>query len=93
MIRTTLLKSGHPLPGHSYLMIFLSLLLLSLPLVNYPTSAVEILDLLREQVAILSGGRDKQSQSIITFPAKEKGHVYQRDTIRRVVQYLACIPV
>lgn len=60
--------------------------------VNYPTSAVEILDLLREGVAILSGGRDKQGQSIITIPAQQKTYMYQRDPLRRVVQYLACIP-
>lgn len=60
--------------------------------VNYPTSAVEILDLLREGVAILSGGRDKQGQSILTIPAQHKHYVYQRDVLRRVVQYLACIP-
>ncbi len=60
--------------------------------VNYPTSAVEILDLLKEGVAILSGGRDKQGQSLITFPSQPKGYVYQRDSMRRVVQYLACIP-
>jgi len=60
--------------------------------VNYPTSAAEILDLLQEKVAILSGGRDKDGQSVITFPAMPKTYVYQRECIRRIVQYLACIP-
>ena len=59
---------------------------------NYPTTAAEILDLLKEKMAILSGGRDRQGQSIITFPAMEKTFVYDRGDVRKVVQYLTSIP-
>ncbi len=58
---------------------------------SYPTAA-EILDLLHTRVAILSGGRDRQGRSIITFPSQGKSFEYNRECIRRVVQYLACIP-
>ena len=58
---------------------------------GYPTAA-EIIDLLHTRVAILSGGRDRQGRSIITFPAQSRSFDYNRDCIRRVVQYLACIP-
>ena len=66
---------------------------LHIPSVNYPTAAAEIIDLLRMRMAILSGGRDRQGQSIITFPARSKSFTYNRDDVRRVVQYLASIPM
>ena len=58
---------------------------------NYPTAA-EIIDILHTKVAILSGGRDRQGRSVITFPAHPKGFELNRDAIRKVIQYLACIP-
>ena len=61
-------------------------------LTNYPTTAAEILDLIKQQIAILSGGRDRQGQSIITFPAMSKTFEYDRGDIRKVVQYLTSIP-
>jgi len=60
--------------------------------VNYPVAAAEILDILNQQVALLTGGRDRQGQSLITFPAKPKTFTYNRDDVRKVVQYLTSIP-
>ena len=61
--------------------------------VNYPTTAAEIIELLRKKICFLSGGRAKEGQSLITFPAKDKHFEYNRDDLRRVIQYLASIPV
>jgi len=55
-------------------------------------AAAEILDVLNQQVALLTGGRDRQGQSLITFPAKPKTFTYNRDDVRKVVQYLTSIP-
>ena len=55
-------------------------------------AAAEILDILNQQVALLTGGRDRQGQSLITFPAKPKTFTYNRDDVRKVVQYLTSIP-
>ena len=41
---------------------------------------------------LLSGGRDKQGQSLISFPARNKQDSLDRSEIRRTVQYLASIP-
>ena len=41
---------------------------------------------------LLSGGRDKQGQSLICFPARNKQEPLERSDIRRTVQYLASIP-
>ena len=38
------------------------------------------------------GGRDKEGLPIITFPSPPKSYVYNRDDVRRLVQYLATIP-
>ena len=61
--------------------------------VNYPTTAAEIIELLRKNICFLSGGRAKEGQSLITFPAKEKNFEYDRDNLRKVIQYLASIPM
>lgn len=61
--------------------------------VNYPTTAAEIIELLRKKICFLSGGRAKEGQSLITFPAKEKQFEYNRDDLRKVIQYLASIPM
>jgi len=60
--------------------------------VNYPTAAAEILDILELQMALLTGGRDRQGKSLITFPAKPKTFTYNRDDVRKVIQYLTSIP-
>ena len=60
--------------------------------VNYPTAAAEILDILELQMALLTGGRDRQGKSLITFPAKPKTFTYDRDDVRKVIQYLTSIP-
>ena len=59
---------------------------------NYPTSAAEILPILKEKITILSGGRDRQGQSLVTFPAQTKTYMYDREDILRTVQYLTSIP-
>ena len=61
--------------------------------VNYPTTAAEIIDILRKKICFLSGGRANEGQSLITFPAKVKNFEYNRDELRRVIQYLASIPM
>lgn len=61
--------------------------------VNYPTTAAEIIELLHKNICFLSGGRAKEGQSLITFPAKDKNFEYNRDELRRVIQYLASIPM
>ena len=61
--------------------------------VNYPTTAAEIIELLRKKICFLSGGRAKEGQSLITFPAKDKNFEYNRDDLRKVIQYLASIPM
>ena len=84
----------HPTHKHtpSQLSLSLSLTLLAAD-VNYPTTAAEIIELLHKNVCFLSGGRAREGQSLFTFPAKDKNFEYNRDDLRRVIQYLASIPM
>ncbi|XP_068092702.1 triple functional domain protein isoform X2 [Hyperolius riggenbachi] len=59
---------------------------------NDGLKAVEILPILKEKVAYLSGGRDKRGGPILTFPARTNHDRIRQDDLRRLISYLACIP-
>jgi triple functional domain protein len=69
-----------------------SVLLSSPELAELKYTASEIEDLLNNKMVILSGGRDKEGQSILTVPARPKDFNFNRDEFRRVVQYLTSLP-
>ncbi len=54
--------------------------------------AQDILRVLRERVAILSGGRDRNSRPIITFPSRDAADVTSSDDLRMLLLYLHAIP-
>ncbi|XP_077209455.1 triple functional domain protein isoform X2 [Paroedura picta] len=54
--------------------------------------AMEVLPILKEKVAYLSGGRDKRGGPILTFPARSNHDRIRQEDLRRLISYLACIP-
>ncbi|KAL1374518.1 hypothetical protein pipiens_018042 [Culex pipiens pipiens] len=54
--------------------------------------ALDILPLLQERFALLSGGRDNRGGPIICFPATTKRERVKPEDIKRVVSYLIGIP-
>ncbi|XP_065568426.1 triple functional domain protein-like isoform X2 [Artemia franciscana] len=54
--------------------------------------ASDVLPLLDDKLAILSGGRDKRGGAILTFPASPKRETARPDDYRRLLQYLTSIP-
>ncbi|KAM5157235.1 triple functional domain protein isoform 1-T1 [Mantella aurantiaca] len=54
--------------------------------------AVDVLPILKEKVAYLSGGRDKRGGPILTFPARTNHDRIRQEDLRRLISYLACIP-
>ncbi|KAM9308253.1 triple functional domain protein [Gastrophryne carolinensis] len=59
---------------------------------NDGLKAVEVLPILKEKIAYLSGGRDKRGGPILTFPARSNHDRIRQDDLRRLISYLACIP-
>lgn len=54
--------------------------------------ASDIEKLLREKIALLTGGRDKNGRPILTFPFRENAEKTTFDEIRQVLLYLHTIP-
>lgn len=59
---------------------------------NDEMKAVDVLPILKEKVAYLSGGRDKRGGPILTFPARSNHDRIRQEDLRRLISYLACIP-
>uniref|UniRef100_A0A8C4W597 non-specific serine/threonine protein kinase n=1 Tax=Gopherus evgoodei TaxID=1825980 RepID=A0A8C4W597_9SAUR len=59
---------------------------------NDEMKAMEVLPILKEKVAYLSGGRDKRGGPILTFPARSNHDRIRPEDLRRLISYLACIP-
>ncbi|XP_063778783.1 triple functional domain protein isoform X1 [Pseudophryne corroboree] len=59
---------------------------------NDTLKAVEVLPILKEKVAYLSGGRDKRGGPVLTFPARSNHDRIRQEDLRRLISYLACIP-
>ncbi|XP_024597492.1 LOW QUALITY PROTEIN: triple functional domain protein [Neophocaena asiaeorientalis asiaeorientalis] len=53
---------------------------------------MDVLPILKEKVAYLSGGRDKRGGPILTFPARSNHDRIRQEDLRRLISYLACIP-
>lgn len=52
----------------------------------------DVLDLLQEQYAIISGGRSKEGCPIITFPDKNNFEMLSDEEYQRLVLYLTSAP-
>ncbi|XP_075683008.1 triple functional domain protein isoform X2 [Rhinoderma darwinii] len=59
---------------------------------NETLKAMEVLPILKEKVAYLSGGRDKRGGPVLTFPARSNHDRIRQEDLRRLLSYLACIP-
>lgn len=54
--------------------------------------AVDVMTILHEKVAYLSGGRDQRPGPILTFPASTRRERLKHDDYRPLLQYLMQIP-
>ncbi|CAB4064111.1 unnamed protein product [Lepeophtheirus salmonis] len=54
--------------------------------------AMDVMGILQEQLAILSGGRDRRGGAIVTFPATPKREKAKPEDLRLLLQYLLGIP-
>ncbi|KAJ8320620.1 hypothetical protein KUTeg_002207 [Tegillarca granosa] len=54
--------------------------------------AADIVPILRERVAYLSGGRDKRGGAILTFPSRTHPERHDTEDLRRLMTYLASVP-
>jgi triple functional domain protein len=54
--------------------------------------AFDIITLLQERVAFLSGGRDGRGGPIISFPSTPKRERIKAEDLRRIISYLLNIP-
>lgn len=54
--------------------------------------AIDIITLLQERVAFLSGGRDGRGGPIISFPSTPKRERIKPEDLRRIISYLLSIP-
>uniref|UniRef100_A0A3B3DLH4 non-specific serine/threonine protein kinase n=1 Tax=Oryzias melastigma TaxID=30732 RepID=A0A3B3DLH4_ORYME len=59
---------------------------------NEDLKAIDVLPILKEKVAFLSGGRDRRGGPILTFPARSNHDRIRPEDLRRLVAYLATIP-
>ncbi|CAH2304994.1 kalirin isoform X4 [Pelobates cultripes] len=59
---------------------------------NDGLKATDVLPILKEKVAFVSGGRDKRGGPILTFPARSNHDRIRQDDLRRLVTYLASVP-
>uniref|UniRef100_A0A8D3D8X9 Uncharacterized protein n=1 Tax=Scophthalmus maximus TaxID=52904 RepID=A0A8D3D8X9_SCOMX len=53
---------------------------------------MEVLPILKEKVAFLSGGRDRRGGPVLTFPSRNNHDRIRTDDLRRLIAYLAGIP-
>uniref|UniRef100_A0A3Q2ZY59 Kalirin RhoGEF kinase a n=2 Tax=Kryptolebias marmoratus TaxID=37003 RepID=A0A3Q2ZY59_KRYMA len=54
--------------------------------------ASDVLPMLKEKVAFVSGGRDKRGGPILTFPARSNHDRIKQEDLRRLVTYLSTVP-
>uniref|UniRef100_A0A8B9LTK4 non-specific serine/threonine protein kinase n=1 Tax=Astyanax mexicanus TaxID=7994 RepID=A0A8B9LTK4_ASTMX len=54
--------------------------------------ACDVLPVLREKVAFVSGGRDKRGGPILTFPARSNHDRIKQEDLRKLVTYLSTVP-
>ncbi|XP_008436614.1 kalirin isoform X2 [Poecilia reticulata] len=54
--------------------------------------ASDVLPVLKEKVAFVSGGRDKRGGPILTFPARSNHDRIKQEELRRLVTYLSTVP-
>ncbi|XP_017276467.1 triple functional domain protein isoform X7 [Kryptolebias marmoratus] len=59
---------------------------------NEEMRAMEVLPILKEKVAFLSGGRDRRGGPVLTFPSRSNHDRIRADDLRRLIAYLASIP-
>ncbi|OCT60920.1 hypothetical protein XELAEV_18046943mg [Xenopus laevis] len=59
---------------------------------NDGLKATDVLPVLKEKVAFVSGGRDKRGGPILTFPARSNHDRIRQEDLRRLVTYLASVP-
>uniref|UniRef100_A0A3Q2WDC5 Trio Rho guanine nucleotide exchange factor a n=1 Tax=Haplochromis burtoni TaxID=8153 RepID=A0A3Q2WDC5_HAPBU len=59
---------------------------------NEEMRAMEVLPILKEKVAFLSGGRDRRGGPVLTFPSRSNHDRIRTDDLRRLIAYLAGIP-
>nr|XP_023011436.1 triple functional domain protein isoform X5 [Maylandia zebra] len=59
---------------------------------NEDMKAIDVLPILKEKVAFLSGGRDRRGGPILTFPARSNHDRIRPEDLRRLIAYLATIP-
>lgn len=54
--------------------------------------ALDIVSLLQERLAVLTGGRDRRGALLITFPFTPRRERAKPDDYRRLMEYLTSIP-
>uniref|UniRef100_A0A8C2BL94 Kalirin RhoGEF kinase n=1 Tax=Cyprinus carpio TaxID=7962 RepID=A0A8C2BL94_CYPCA len=59
---------------------------------NDGIKAADVLTVLREKVAFVSGGRDKRGGPILTFPARSNHDRIKQEDLRKLVTYLSTVP-
>ncbi|KAF7215187.1 transcript variant X1 [Nothobranchius furzeri] len=59
---------------------------------NDSIRASDVLPVLKEKVAFVSGGRDKRGGPILTFPARSNHDRIKHEDLRRLVTYLSTVP-
>ncbi|RXN02072.1 Triple functional domain protein [Acipenser ruthenus] len=59
---------------------------------NDEMNAMEVLPVLKDKVAFLSGGRDKRGGPVLTFPSRSNHDRIRQEDLRRLISYLAGIP-
>ncbi|XP_048086271.1 triple functional domain protein isoform X5 [Alosa alosa] len=59
---------------------------------NEEMKAMEVLPILKEKVAYLSGGRDRRGGPVLTFPSRTNHDRIRQEDLRRLIAYLAGIP-
>ncbi|KAM4633832.1 triple functional domain protein [Polymixia lowei] len=59
---------------------------------NEDMKAIDVLPILKDKVAFLSGGRDRRGGPVLTFPARSNHDRIRPEDLRRLIAYLATIP-
>uniref|UniRef100_A0AAQ4PK50 Uncharacterized protein n=1 Tax=Gasterosteus aculeatus aculeatus TaxID=481459 RepID=A0AAQ4PK50_GASAC len=59
---------------------------------NEDMKAIDVLPILKEKVAFLSGGRDRRGGPVLTFPARSNHDRIRPEDLRRLIAYLATVP-
>ncbi len=54
--------------------------------------ALDIISILQERLAILTGGRDRGGALLLTFPSTPRRERAKLDDYRRLLEYLIAVP-